>query len=327
MDGNHQSEDILQSSYQYGASVVDQSSRSQQRQTFLFGFPLHNSLAPLLHAKLFEGLSVPWTYTAMESQDASRFMPSLKVPDVIGCAVTMPYKVAMMSVVDEVTAEARIIGAINTVFIRKGVDGGLRYIGTNTDCIGVREAFLQNYPDVLEHSTGRPGLVIGGGGACRSSIYALWKWLGVNEIYLVNRLESEIADVMQSLAAAGFGGELIHVSSVEMAEELDPPVLVIGTIPDFPPKEEGEILARNIVEKFMSSEKQGYVLEMCYHPKPKTEFFEIAVAAGWEVIYGTEAMIYQGVAQQVLWTELPLEKFNLEDAKKVIANIVGSPKP
>ncbi|XXH01766.1 hypothetical protein Hte_008127 [Hypoxylon texense] len=261
----------------------------------------------------------------METEDASKFIPYLKAPGVIGCAVTMPYKVAMMSAVDEVTAEAKIIGAINTVFIRKGADGSHRYIGTNTDCIGVRESFLQNFPGVLNHSTGKPGLVIGGGGACRSSIYALWKWLGASKVYLVNRLESEVSDVIQSLKAAGFGGELIHVSSVEMAETLESPALVVGTIPDFPPKEEGEVIARSIVNVFLSRKEKGYVLEMCYHPKPRTEFFEIAAAAGWRVLYGTEAMIYQGVAQQVLWTELPLEKFNLGEVKRLIADIIEKP--
>ncbi|KAI1455330.1 NAD(P)-binding protein [Annulohypoxylon moriforme] len=310
---------ILESSYQYGTSALDQLSRSRPLRTFLFGYPLHNSLAPLLHAKIFEGLSLPWTYSPIETQDASRFIPSLKAPDVIGCAVTMPYKVAMMSVVDEVTAEGKVIGAINTVFIRKAQDGSPRYIGTNTDCIGVRESFLQNFPDVLEHSTGKPGLVIGGGGACRSAIYALWKWMGTSKIYLVNRLESEVRDVIQSLRNAGFDGELIYVSSVEMAEALEAPVLIVGTVPDFPPREEGEITARNIITTFLSKESKGYVLEMCYHPKPRTEFFEISIAAGWKVLYGTEPMIYQGVAQQVLWTELPQENFSLEEVKKVIS--------
>ncbi|KAI1099544.1 NAD(P)-binding protein [Jackrogersella minutella] len=322
MRGNDEPMSILESSYQYGASALDQSSRSRQLRTFLFGYPLHNSLAPLLHTKLFKGLSIPWTYSPMETQDASRFIPSLKASDVIGCAVTMPYKVSMMSAVDEVTAEGKVIGAINTVFIRKARDGTPRYIGTNTDCIGVRESFLQNFPGVLGHSTGKPGLVIGGGGACRSAIYALWRWLGTSKIYLVNRLESEVADVIQSLKAAGFAGELVHVSSVEMAEVLEPPVLVVGTVPDFPPREDGEITAREIVTTFLSKENKGYVLEMCYHPKPRTEFFEIAAAAGWEVLHGTEPMIYQGVAQQVLWTELPLETFSIEEAKKVITDIV-----
>lgn len=256
----------------------------------------------------------------METQDTSEFLPALKQDDIIGCAVTMPYKVSMMSVVDELTEEGRIIGAINTVFLRKVADESTKYIGTNTDCIGVREAFIQNCPGILEKSAGKPGLVIGGGGACRAAIYALWKWLGASKVYMVNRLESEVKLVMDSLKSAGFGGELVWVSSVEEANALEAPALIVGTVPDFPPKEEGEILARKISEAFLSKEQKGYILEMCYHPEPKTEFYHIAVKAGWNVLFGTESMIWQGVAQQVLWAEIPLEKFQMEETQKVVAD-------
>lgn len=284
----------------------------------MFGYPIAHSMAPLLHATLFKGVSLPWAYTLLETQDASEFLPALKQQDVIGCAVTMPYKVSMMSAVDEVTDEGRIIGAINTVFLRKAADGSIRYIGTNTDCIGVREAFLQNFPDIVSKSTGKPGLVIGGGGACRAAIYALWKWMGVKNIYIVNRLETEVRAIIDSFKATDFSGELIWVSSVSQAAALEAPVLVVGTVPDFPPREEGEVLARKTVQAFLDKEKKGYILEMCYHPKPRTAFFNLGERAGWKMLYGTESMIWQGVAQQVLWTELPFGKFNLDEAARVI---------
>ncbi|KAJ5930143.1 NAD(P)-binding protein [Penicillium verhagenii] len=234
----------------------------------------------------------------------------------------MPYKVTLMSAVDDLTDEGRIIGAINTVFIRKTSDGRRRYIGTNTDCVGVREAFLQNYPGILSQSVGKPGLVNGGGGACRAAIYALWKWMGVSKIYIVNRLESEVKSIIDSFRATGFDGELVWVSSVEQAAALDAPVLCVGTVPDFPPVEDGEILARKIVETFLEKKEKGYVLEMCYHPKPRTEFFELCTRAGWEVIFGTESMVWQGVAQQVLWAELPFDRFKLDAAVKTIGEAV-----
>ncbi|KAJ5966268.1 NAD(P)-binding protein [Penicillium waksmanii] len=311
-------ESTLKESYNYGSSCITSSRCENSQRAFLFGYPIAHSMAPLLHATLFKGVSLPWEYSLLETQDSSEFLPALKQQNVIGCAVTMPYKVTMMSAVDEVTDEGRIIGAINTVFLRKSADGSTKYIGTNTDCIGVREAFLQNCPGIVSKSTGNPGLVIGGGGACRAAIYALWKWMGVKEIYVVNRLESEIRAIIDSFKATDFGGELIWVSSVNQAAALEAPVLVVGTVPDFPPKEEGEILARNIVQTFLDKEEKGYILEMCYHPRPHTAFFNLGERAGWKMLCGTESMIWQGVAQQILWTELALEKFNLDGAARVI---------
>lgn len=311
---------MLAASYAYGSSCLSPSSRAQPLGTFLFGYPITHSMAPLLHGINFRSVSLPWSYSLLETQDASLFRPALKQPDIVGCAVTMPYKVALMSAVDEVAEEGRVIGAINTVFLRRAADGSTRYIGTNTDCVGVRDAFLQNCPGVLARARGRPALVIGGGGACRAAIYSLGKWMGVSKIYMVNRLESEVRAIMDSFEAVGFGTDLVWVSSVDQAGALEAPVLVVGTVPDIPPREEGEILARNIVNVFLAKEEKGFILEMCYHPKPRTEFFALGENAGWKVINGLEAMIYQGVAQDVLWAELPLEKFRLDEAKKAIAD-------
>ncbi|CAI7593408.1 unnamed protein product [Penicillium bialowiezense] len=290
-------ESTLKESYNYGSSYITSTGGESLQQ----------------------GVSLPWAYSLLETQDASEFLPALKQQDIIGCAVTMPYKVTMMSAVDEVTDEGRIIGAINTVFLRKAADASTRYIGTNTDCIGVREAFLQNFPGIISESTSKPGLVIGGGGACRAAIYALWKWMGVKRIYIVNRLETEIRAIIESFKGTEFSGELVWVSSVNQAEALEAPVLVVGTVPDFPPKEEGEVLARKIVQAFLDKEEKGYILEMCYHPSPRTAFFNLGERAGWKVLYGTESMIWQGVAQQVLWTELPFGRFNLDEAARLIA--------
>lgn len=64
----------------------------------------------------------------------------------------MPHKATLVSAVDDVTDEGRMIGAINIVFQRKRPFGELRYIRTNTDYVGVHEVFLQGFPDILSES-------------------------------------------------------------------------------------------------------------------------------------------------------------------------------
>lgn len=235
----------------------------------------------------------------------------------------MPHKVTFMSEVDELTEEARMIGAVNTVFIRIDSEGKKKYVGTNTDCIGIREAFLQNYPDMLSRSIGKPALVVGGGGACRSAVYALWKWLGASKIYLVNRIPEEVDAIIAAFKTVGFPCELIHVATLEQAKALETPVVVVGTVPDFPPKDPGEVLAREIAVEFLRREvgggaEKGYVHEMCYHPNPVTAFYRLSEENGWAVIPGTESMTHQGIAQQVLWCEKRLEEFPVEKATLVV---------
>ncbi|KAI5858681.1 NAD-P-binding protein [Tricharina praecox] len=311
-------DDILTSSYEHGTSMLPLGVLTKPLKTYLFGNPISHSMAPLLHNTLFEEHGVPWNYSLFESLDDAAFLQLLKADNCIGSAVTMPHKINFMSHVDHLTEEGRIIGSINTVFIRLDAAGNKRYIGTNTDCIGVREAFLQNIPGVLEMSRGKPALVIGGGGACRSSVYAVWKWLGASKVYLINRVRSEVDEVIAAFKAAGFMGELLWIGSVEEAKALETPGCIVGTIPDYPPKAEGELVCRAIAEEFLGRPEKGAMLEMCYHPKPVTALYRLAEEAGWKLVGGTEAMVHQGIAQQILWKESPLEDFRLERAQKVV---------
>ena len=307
-------------SYTHGTSTLTPASLKIPKQTYLFGHPIAHSYAPLLHSTLFKEMKVPWTYSLHESLDNTTFLPLLKSPEFIGTAVTMPHKVTFISECDELTEEATAIGAINTIFLRTDErTGRKKFVGTNTDSIGIRESFLQNFPGIVEKTRGKAGMVLGGGGAARTAIYALWKWFGVSKIYLVNRLKSEIDSIITSFQGV-IDIELIFLSSLPQAMAAESPGIIVGTVPDFEPKEEGELIAREIVEEILGKENKGFVLEMCYHPNPITQFFKLCESNGWNVLPGTEAMIHQGVAQQVLWMEKPFEEFDkaVEKAKVVV---------
>jgi hypothetical protein len=43
-------------------------------------------------------------------------------------------------------------------------------------------------------------------GACRAAIYALWKWMGVSKVYMVNKLEPEVKVIVDSIKASSFNG-------------------------------------------------------------------------------------------------------------------------
>jgi quinate dehydrogenase len=67
---------------------------------------------------------------------------------------------------------------------------------------------------------------------------------------------------------------------------------------------------------------KGALLEMCYHPTTWTEIAEISKNAGWQVVLGTEALIYQGLEQDRYWTgkevaQLPVEKVQEAIARKL----------
>jgi len=88
---------------------------------------------------------------------------------------------------------------------------------------------------------------------------------------------------------------------VKEAKALKAPGTIVATIPNIAPKTLEEIEARKVVEVFLGKEK-GAILEMCYHPLPFTEIGGLGERLGWQVILGTEAMIYQGLEQDQHWT-------------------------
>jgi quinate dehydrogenase len=210
----------------------------------------------------------------------------------------MPHKVAICKHLDALTDIGRDVGACNTIFTRTNPDTNCReYVGTNTDVVGIRDAFYENIsdPDACFH--GRPAMVVGGGGAARSAVYALRTWMKASKIYLVSRDRSEVEAVIKECTERGFGEGLIDVATVELAEQLEGPGAIVSCIPNFPPRSDEEKQARAVHEVLLGKPHKGAMLEMCYHPSPWTEIAELSKNYGWNVILGTEAMIWQGLEQ------------------------------
>jgi quinate dehydrogenase len=186
----------------------------------------------------------------------------------LGAAVTMPHKVAILQHLDKITPEGESVGAVNTLFLREDPETGKRvFWGTNTDVIGVRDSFVYNVddPDTCYH--GRPAIVVGGGGAARSAVYALRTWMKASKIYLVNRDRNEVQAVIDECKARGYGDSLVDVSTVEQAEQLEGVGAIVACVPDFAPKTAEEKEARAVLECFLNKPHKGAVLEMCYHPR------------------------------------------------------------
>ncbi|KAH8703789.1 quinate dehydrogenase [Talaromyces proteolyticus] len=283
---------------------------------YLYGHPLRNSLSPPLHQTVYNALGLNWTQIALssangpsytQSPDITTFLSSIRSnPKFVGSSVTMPWKVAIMSHLDDLTEDAQQAGACNTIFLRKDSQSETSYVGTNTDCIGIREALLQNSPTGPDHFRGKPALIVGGGGTARTAIYVLRRWLGSSKIYIVNRDAAEIETILAEDKQRNAGGSgvapLVPISDPAVAATVEAPVAIVSGIPNYPPKTEEESRARETLKVLLGRQPHGVILEMCYHPVPWTDIAQMASDAGWKVILGSEALIWQGLEQARLWT-------------------------
>jgi len=124
-----------------------------------------------------------------------------------------------------------------------------------------------------EEGRGKPALVIGAGGASRAAVYALSADLGCNTIYVINRDVEEVNALLVDAQKHGKGKlEIVHVTSVSRARELQSPFFVVGTVPDFEPKTKSEIEMRKQLEVFLDAEQKGVLLDMCFKPRYVTSF-------------------------------------------------------
>lgn len=107
----------------------------------LIGYPVGHSLSPLMHNDAFENLGIDAHYEAIQIEPDSFKVEveKLKKQQIKGFNVTIPYKVDIMDLLDEVDPLARAIGAVNTVVNQNG-----RYVGYNTDGDGYVASLLQH---------------------------------------------------------------------------------------------------------------------------------------------------------------------------------------
>jgi shikimate dehydrogenase len=127
----------------------------------VMGFPISHSLSPVMHNAAIVALNFDYVYLPfpIPVEDLSTAIAGLKaIQSVQGFNLTIPHKVEVLSLLDEVLPIAKAVGAVNTV---KRIDN--RWVGTNTDVAGFLEPLKQLNCDWTQI----PALILGSGGAAR----------------------------------------------------------------------------------------------------------------------------------------------------------------
>lgn len=132
----------------------------------LLGWPLGHSLSPRLHQAALQACRLSGEYQLYPVQNAGQLKPYLmqvRCGKLDGLNVTIPYKQAVLPLLDDLTPTARAVGAVNTLY-----RSGSQVVGDNTDVPGFL-ADLQR----IGPASGGAALVLGAGGAARAVVYAL----------------------------------------------------------------------------------------------------------------------------------------------------------
>ena len=255
------------------------------------GWPLGQSLSPLLHNTGFAALGINALYMKWEvpPQKLPAFVESVRLLNIRGCSVTIPHKVELLPLLDEVSPLASRVGAANTIYWK-----GERLCGENTDVAGFM-APLANVP-----LAGADVLLLGAGGAARAVAAGL------------------VTAAPQNRPAKVFVATPSDKSHLPLAEEFgltpllwqdrhDPaPLLVINTTPlGMRGKAEQDTpydysLAKPLAPATAAT-ATPLAYDIVYNPL-ETRFLREARAAGRRCISGLEMFFGQGDAQFRLWT-------------------------
>lgn len=155
----------------------------------LIGYPLEHSFSERFFTEKFarEGIHNA-VYRLHPLPDLSGFRDLLhNTPGLRGLNVTIPHKVTVVSLLDELDDTARVIGAVNTI----AIDAQGRTKGYNTDAFGFLESLFRWIPDIPQRPL--PALVFGSGGASRAVRYGLDQ-LGISHTLVSRKPEKEGID-------------------------------------------------------------------------------------------------------------------------------------
>jgi shikimate dehydrogenase len=254
----------------------------------IIGQPVEHTVSPLLHNSAFgvEGINAAYVAFRVHPESLSQAVDGLRSLGVGGFNVTLPHKIAIIPLLDEIDPSARIIGAVNTV----KNDGG-RLIGYNTD----GEGALMALKTANVRLDGRV-FILGAGGAARAIASTLVDH--VNEIVIYNRTEGRALELSSVLSRRSrfpiLGKKLDYRLSSEKLTDGD--IIINTTSVGMYPDVDNSPIDPNIINGKVT------VFDAIYNPY-KTKLLEQAEVKGAKIVLGVNMLVYQAVKSFEIWTE------------------------
>ncbi len=138
----------------------------------LIGFPLSHSFSQKYFNEKFQKLGLAgWKYELFNLENIEDFIKLIdENNELVGLNVTIPHKVKIINYLDEISDEAKLIGAVNTIKISIYNDGKKHLTGYNTDVYGFEESLKP-----LLKPQHKKALILGTGGAAKAVKFVLDK--------------------------------------------------------------------------------------------------------------------------------------------------------
>ena len=264
----------------------------------VMGFPVSHSLSPVMHNAAIAAMGVDYVYVPfpIPVEQLPAAIAGLKaVQSVQGFNLTIPHKVEVMPLLDEVLPIAKAVGAVNTV---RRV--GERWVGTNTDVAG----FLEPLKKLNCDWANTPALILGSGGAAKAVVAACLE-LGCSVIHVVGRDPKKMKKFHGAMTSQLHDYNLRIHPWVSIPHLLEVAGIVINATPIGMASDQNTPISETEMNLLAD---HAIAYDLIYTPRP-TKFLQIAAARGLKAIDGLEMLINQGAIGLEFWLEqtVPIE--------------------
>lgn len=265
----------------------------------LLGYPIRHSRSPHMHNSAFRHLGLDYVYLVFEvdNQNLEDAIKSMRTLDVTGFNVTMPNKQKVIPLLDELSVEAKIIGAVNTVHNKDG-----KLIGYNTDGKGFVDALGYEGID----PKGKTFCIVGAGGA-GTAVSVQLALDGAGELRIFTRREEQRNELIQKIKE---GVPEVEIKAFPLEMDIlkeqckDADVFVQTTGVGM-----GEAEDQSIVTDPTVFHPDLAVVDIIYSPAT-TRLMKMAKEAGCRKVFnGLGMMLGQGALAFNIWTgeQMPIE--------------------
>lgn len=253
----------------------------------LFGWPVEHSLSPGMQNAAFAAAELDYTYVpfAVPPARLAEAVQAIRALGLVGANVTIPHKIEVMQYLDEITENARRIGAVNTIVNQNGY-----LIGHNTDGDG----FIHSLREQAVAVVGRQILMLGAGGAARAVAAGLLA-AGCSKVIVAARALERAQELTQHFTGMPVEAQLW--SDLDESGLLQKTDILINATPlgmsphtDQMPSINWELLNPTAV-----------ICDLVYNPLV-TQFLRYASQRGHKVITGEGMLAGQGALAFQLWT-------------------------
>ncbi len=267
----------------------------------LLGSPVSHSISPLMHNDSFQELGLDFAYLCFDVKpdQLKEAVAGLRAMNTYGFNLTMPDKEAVLPYLDELSLEAQLVGAVNTVKNENG-----RLIGYNTDGLG----YMKSVEEAGCRIAGKEMMLLGAGGAA-CAIAAQAAISGAAKLHLVSRRGRSWEKAKKLVSAINqrtdCQADLIDLADQSgLKKALENTILLTnatsaGMAPhtELTPLEDTSLLHPGLV-----------VSDVIYNPR-QTRLLRDAAALGCQTFNGMYMLLYQGAAAFHIWTDqdMPVE--------------------